>query len=189
MGMADQYDDGRYDSPTMFYDPVQGDVPRFPVSAEAQRRQSRSDAYYLRNNLTPPKGTTMGLTPKQKVRKLEAELDANLTLQQTLQKEAKELRDEIRKADIPNQPPREVGDMFKVEVQFTPRGPHYTFLLARNANRWYTTGVHEDQKMFQSWAALCGWLNSTHWHSSLKPLEEAKDRVPYPTEYKTEPPF
>ena len=137
---------------------------------------------------TPPqKAKAMALTPRQKVRKLEAELDANLTLQQQLQQEELKLRADIRKADIPNQPPREVGDMFKVTVQFTARGPHYVYLMTRNANRWYTTGVSEEQKRFDSWSALAGWLNSTYWHSDLQLLEEAGKT--FPTEHHAEPPF
>lgn len=133
------------------------------------------------------KGTPVALTPKQKVRKLESELDANLTLQATLLKEEQKLRADIRKADIPNQPPREVGDWFKVTVQFTARGPHYTYLMTRNANRWYTTGVAEDQKRFDSWSALAGWLNTTYWHSDLQLLAEAGKS--FPTEHHAEPPF
>lgn len=130
----------------------------------------------------------MGLTPKQRVRKLEAELDSNLTLQKTLREEEEKLRDNIRKADIPNQPPASAGDWFQVEVQFTPRGPHYTYLLARNANRWYTTGVSEEQKRFDSWSALAGWLNSTHWHSDLQLLTKAAGMT-FPTQRTVEPPF
>ena len=129
----------------------------------------------------------MGLTPKQKVRKLEAELDSNLTLQQQLRAEEEKLRGDILKADIPNQPPVRGGDWFKVVVQFTPRGPHYTYLLIRNANRWYTTGVSEEQKRFDSWPALAGWLNSTHWHTELHVLDEAGKS--YPTEHRGQPPF
>jgi hypothetical protein len=136
---------------------------------------------------TPTKETHMGLTPKQKVRKLEAELDSNLTLQKTLREEEVKLRNDIRRADIPNQPPRDVGDMFRVVVQFTPRGPHYTYLLMRNANRWYTTGVSEEQKRFDSWSALAGWLNSTNWHSDLQLLDEVGKS--FPTKHAGEVPF
>lgn len=135
---------------------------------------------------TPTKETHMALTPKDKVRKLEAELDSNLTLQQTLKQEEQKLRDDIRKADIPNQPPRD-ADKFAVVVQFTARGPHYTYLLARNANRWYTTGVSEEQKRFDSWSALCGWLNSTYWHSQLEELATTGNT--FPTEHSAQVPF
>ena len=168
---------------------VRGGI-KYPASAAAQRRLStqkprRSNGWNLEQRLAQEKA--MALTPKQRLRKLESELDSNLTLQTTLQQEEAKLRDEIRKADIPNQPPHTAGNWFKVVVQFTERGPEYTYLMVRNANRWYTTGTSEEQKRFDSWSALCGWLNSTHWHSNLKVLEEAKGS--YPTERTVEPPF
>lgn len=135
-----------------------------------------------------PKGKPVALSPKQKVRRLEAELDANLNLQQTLADEAQKLREEIRKADIPGPPPTSAGTMFRVEVQFTARGMTYTYLLTRSGGRWYTTGTAEDQKMFKSWEALCAWLNSTYWHGNLDQLEVKESRR-WPTEHTTEPPF
>ena len=168
--------------------PARPDQPRDPgLPLVGSRIGNRTITHATLHHWPAQKDTTMALTPKQKLRKLESELDANLTLQQTLLKEESKLRDEIRKNDIPNQPPRDAGDMFKVEVQFTARGPHYTYLLMRNANRWYTTGTSEEQKRFDSWSALCGWLNSTHWHSQLKLLTETG--LGFPTQRTLEPPF
>jgi hypothetical protein len=186
MSMADQYDDGRYDgdmNPGYIEMPGGWCVPAEQAPEPFFPGATRGGIKYP----TPTKETHVGLTPKQKVRKLEAELDSNLTLQKTLREEEVKLRNDIRRADIPNQPPRDVGDMFRVVVQFTPRGPHYTYLLMRNANRWYTTGVSEEQKRFDSWTALAGWLNSTNWHSDLQLLDEVGKS--FPTKHAGEVPF
>lgn len=181
--MSDQYDDGRYDRlpeeelELMQISPELNFVRAHPFTVQ------RGGIKYPK-----PKGTTMTLTPKQKVRKLEAELDKNLDLQHVLQLRADDLRAEIKKVDIPNPPPRGAGDMFVVSVQFAPHGQHYTYLLTRSGVRWYTTGTKEDQKMFPSWEALCAWLETTHWHSNLGQLAEVGARK-FPTRHNPQPPF
>ncbi|HBH59932.1 MAG TPA: hypothetical protein DDY41_17760 [Arthrobacter bacterium] len=125
-------------------------------------------------------GNTMTLTPKQS--RLEAELDRNLDLQNVLKLRADDLREDIRKADLPAPPPAHGSDMFQTLVQFTPGSSTYSYLLIRSGGRWYTTGTHEDQKMFKSWEALCAWLNSTYSHTNLTALMTTG--LSFPTEYK-----
>jgi hypothetical protein len=132
--------------------------------------------------------TTRKPTAKQAVRRLESQLDANLTLQQVLKQEEERLRQDIRKADVPNPPPPSAGNMFRVIVQFASGQPMYTYLLARNGDRWYTTGTKDDQKLFDSWEKLCDWLNATYWHSHVERLV-ITGKTHYPTEHTLEPPF
>lgn len=125
-----------------------------------------------RTNLIPnptPKGTHMPSTKNPRLRKLESELDGNLTLQKTLLEEEARLRADIRRADVPPEPPAQ-HTMFRVRVRFSTQGPDYTYLLIRTGSRWFTTGTSEEQKKFDSWFALCEWLNSTMDHSKLDVL-------------------
>lgn len=137
---------------------------------------------------TPTKGAAVTLTSRQKVRKLEAELDSNLTLQRQLKDEEELLRRDIRKADIPSPPPASAGDMFRVIVGFSTQGPNYTYLLARVGDRWFTTGTAEDQKKFDSWEKLCEWINSTARHSPVERLQ-VTGKTNWPTEHTGEVPF
>jgi hypothetical protein len=140
------------------------------------------------NTTATKKGSAVTLTPKQKVRKLESELDSNLNLQKMLREEEIRLRQDIRKADIPNQPPAGAGNMFRVIVRFANGGPDYTYLLARVGDRWFTTGTSEEQKMFPSWQKLCEWINTTYWHSHVERLV-VTGKTNWPTEYTGEVPF
>lgn len=86
---------------------------------------------------------------------------------------AKEMRDTANKllaeaADLerqakrenPAEPQRNAGNNFKVNVRFVLRGKLYSYLLLRTGlgGRWYTTGTHDDQKVFENWEALVAWL-------------------------------
>lgn len=185
MGMSDQYDDGRYDGGDVHNAMIERmaatSIGYVPITAR------RGGIKYPTSKGTPVATTPKKLTPKQKVRKLEAELDSNLTLQQTLAQEEGRLRADIRKYDIPDEPPAR-HDMFRVAVQFSARGPQYSYLLTRSGGRWFTTGTKEEHKVFPSWAALCEWLNGTYWHSRLDVLGVDLERA-YPTERTDEPPF
>lgn len=133
----------------------------------------------------PTKGssvTTKKLTPKQQLRLKESALDSNLTLQRTLKAEEEALRADIRKFDIPNPPPPRAGDMFRVAVQFGAGQTVYTYLLARSGDRWFTTGTREEHKVFESWDALCAWLNTTYWHSNVERLV-VTGSISWPTEH------
>lgn len=182
--MADYYDE-REDPLDGYYNPGMEHGRRTP-------RPRRSNGWNQVN--TPPKGTTMPspkkrqLTPKMRVRQLESELDSNLSLQQQLKQEEERLRADIRRADVPNPPPASAGDMFRVIVQYAGRGPQYTYLLARTGDRWYTTGTQPDRQVFDSWAKLCEWLNSTFWHSHVERLQ-VTGKTNWPTEFGQEPQF
>ena len=165
MGMADQYDDGRYDSRDTYGHVVLPRMAATSIGFVPITAPSGGIKYPHR------KAHTMALTPKQKVRKLEAELDSNLTLRKVLEQEEARLRAEIKRADVPPPPPSSAGDMFRVIVRFSDGGPNYTYLLARSGDRWYTTGTSPDQKVFSSWEKLCGWINSTAWHSHVERLQ------------------
>lgn len=165
------------------------DDPVTPASRAAYANRPRSYNYWGRQFKTPArKAHTMANASKNpRLRKLESELDANLSLQRQLQQEAQLLKDDIRKADVPAEPPAR-HDMFRVMVQFSTQGPQYTYLLARSGAGWYTTGTKNEQKKFDSWFALCDWLNSTAWHSPLDVLGVDIEQA-YPTERTGQVPF
>ena len=146
-------------------------------------RPRRSNGWGQRTKeRTTMANTPKKLTPKQKVRKLEAELDGNLSLQQVLKAEEERLRADIRRHDVPPPPPASAGDMFRVIVRFAQNGQGYTYLLARSGDRWFTTGTKEEHKVFADWEALCTWLGTTFWHSHVERLQ-VTGKTSWPTQF------
>lgn len=180
--MAEYYDDRDSD----IYNPKDDRwYPRGHPSAPKPRRRNGWNQVN-----TPSKGKPVALTGKQKLRKLESELEANLSLQRRLREEAADLRNDIKKVDVPDEPPVNAGNMFLVEIQYTggTNATMYEYLLMRCGKRWYTTGVKDEHKIFNSWLELCTWLNSTYWHGGLSTLGVVEARR-WPTEYTEEVPF
>lgn len=138
--------------------------------------------------ITSTKGTTMALTPKQKVRKLEAELDSNLTLQQDLKKEEVLLRKDIKLADTP-EPTPSMGTKWWISVQFHSGAKEYDYLVMRVGDVYYTTGTGKSA-VFRTWWEFVAWLDAeTIYHSAMVPLITTSGKGPLATKPPTEVPL
>jgi hypothetical protein len=100
--------------------------------------------------------------------------DLRRTANELLARAAEIEREE--KKNHPPEPPREAGNYFRVIVMFPRNRKTYTYLLLRteHGGRWFTTGTHDDQKVFADWDAFMEWLNGPDVasHSNIVRLED-----------------
>lgn len=106
-----------------------------------------------------PKGTPVAKTLNQ-------QLAALKETQATLGYQIEELTRKIRTGR--RVPPAE-QNMWTIDVQFTPDGQRYTYLIYRYNGMFYTTGTGTDGKFF-SWTQMLAWLDGVSSHSALIPL-------------------
>lgn len=180
--MADYYDD-RNDPVEVYHSQTDQWLPRGDPRLPKPRRSNAWNGH-----LPTRKAHTMGLTPKAKVRKLEAELDSNLTLQQALRKEEAALRQDIKLADRP-EPTPSMGTKWWISVMFKAGGHEYDFLILRVGQTYYTTGTN-NSGVFPSWEAFVAWLDSeTIYHSAMVPLNTTSGTIALKVKPPTQAPF
>lgn len=176
MGMSDQYDDGRYDSPSpriehgrYYPDGILSPElhPRYGLPIQAVRGGIKYPT---------PKGPTMPerLTKAQ----IAHELEVNTGLMSALRTRRNQLKKQMQTA-LPAEPPNHT--MFTVSVRFKMRGQRYQFLILKSAGHYWTTGTKKDQQVFSSWEALCEWLEGpdVYDHSDLEILQSSGKAVSF----------
>lgn len=138
-----------------------GDIADMAMENEAQERLEE----YLHG------GNPVALTSAQIIVKRQKELEQVLARATNLSEEINRLIEESKKPEIPTAP---LGHRFSIQVRYSRRGRDYEYLILRIGNRYYTTGIGEDTKMFPSWRALVRWLQSdeVYWHGALWTLDE-----------------
>lgn len=137
---------------------------KYPLSAEAQRRQSKE------NTVTTPRQCKQEELDRLKAKRtrLEAKMDKTEIQIDTLSAELKRLE---RPA-----PPLEQYQ-WRIQVRYQPDGKSYTYLVLRSAGMFFTTGSGAVGK-FNSWEDFLGWLDTAHSYSPMFPLTSSTLEVP-----------
>lgn len=155
--MADQYDDGRYDSGytelpggwSIHNSQLPGHPLGLPITA-------------VRGGIQYPKRNTMETNTERAARRV-----AEKTRQ--IEKLTSEI-DQILIAESRPEPSSNQS-RWAIDVRFSRTGKLYQYLVLRVGGKYYTTGGGE-HAMFPSWKALLQWLDQdVVEHSAMIPLE------------------
>jgi hypothetical protein len=175
--MADQYDDGRYDSG---YTELAGGwrIPDSQMTGwpfgprgilQPERRAGPTHAMssigYL--PITAVRGGIKYPTKGTTVPSLNSQLAALKNKQTNLAAEIANLEAKV-KAQRPKAPPSH-QNRWAIDVRFREGGMLYTFLILRAGGKFYTTGTGDD-KVFFGWDELLHWLDGMVQHSAMIPL-------------------
>jgi hypothetical protein len=93
-----------------------------------------------------------------------------------LDEQIKKLQQRVMTSRYPKVPAAKDGNMFGINIKFTPGGTVYRFLILRTpAKGWYTTGQAPETKHFEDWTALVDWLRGpdVYWHGEMYQLIES----------------
>jgi hypothetical protein len=200
MGMSDQYDDGRYDgdmnpgyiempggwcipaeqAPEPFTFPrIQRGGIKYPKPPSVLDGVSEEARRFIVHNWNIPGRNTMPerLTKAQ----IAHELKLNTELINTLHRSRAFLQKQMATA-LPAEPPSNCT-MFTVSVRFKMRGTRYQFLILRSGKKYFTTGTKAEHAKFDSWQALCEWLEGpdVYDHSDIEVLKGAGQQVSFDT--------
>jgi hypothetical protein len=180
MSMADQYDDGRYDSRDEFGHVVLPGGWHVPASQMTgwpfgPRRLDPGPGHPLGLPIHAPRGgikyQQKGKTPVAKT--LEQQL-TDLKRQHKATHEnlgylAERIAELDKKVKARRTPPDSKQFAWSIDVRFTPDGKLYQYLILRAGEVFYTTGTGLDGK-FYTWGTLLEWLDGMASHSAMIPM-------------------
>jgi hypothetical protein len=129
--------------------------------------------------LVPIRGGMKYPTPTERTHTMANEneefLSEMLDMRAKLDEKIRDMQKILRKQRYPKVPSKADGNMFGVNVKFSPTGKVYRFLLLRTPNGWYTTGTDQRNAHFETWTKLIDWLRGpdVYWHGALFTLIES----------------